>query len=420
LLGAALTDDTAYRRLAFLTDRIGNRLSGSAALDAAISWAVKEMQSDGFDAVRAEPVQVPVWVRGAESAEVLEPIVRPLTVLGIGGSVGTPPAGISAEVIVVSNFDDLNARAEQVRGKIVCFNARFTSYGETVRYRGAGASAAARLGAVAVLVRSVGPVSLHTPHTGALSYASDAPRIPAACVTIEDAETFARMQARGERVRVRISMEARTLADALSANVVAEIRGAERPDEVVLLGAHLDSWDVGAGAHDDGGGCLQVWEAARLIVRLGLRPRRTIRVVLFTNEENGARGATAYASAHRAKASDHVMAIESDGGTFKPVGFGITAGPRGRSYVQEIVQLLAPLEATDLDTTGGSGTDIEPLGKLGVPTMGFRVDGTHYFHYHHTAADTLDKIRPRDLAECVASLAIVAFVLADIKERFEQ
>jgi carboxypeptidase Q len=234
---------------------------------------------------------VPKWVRGAESLTLVSPGPRPLPVLGLGGSVGTPPGGIEADALVVSTFAELESRAGDARGRIVVFNAPYTNYGETVQYRSSGPSRAAQVGAVAVLVRAVGPVGLRTPHTGALNYEDGQPRIPAASLSAEDAEALARLQARGERIVLRLSMEARTEPEVDSANVVAEIRGRERPDEFVVIGGHYDSWDVGTGATDDGVGCIVAWEAARLIRALDLRPRRTVRVVLFTNEENGLRAA---------------------------------------------------------------------------------------------------------------------------------
>ncbi|HYP54319.1 MAG TPA: M28 family peptidase, partial [Pyrinomonadaceae bacterium] len=265
IIGAALTDETAYRRLAYLSDRIGHRLSGSAQLEEAIRWAVAEMRRDGLERVRAEPVMVPRWVRGEESAEVVAPVARQLVMLGLGGSVGTPPEGVTAEAVVVRDFGELERLGEQVRGKIVVYNVPFTTYGETVQYRGAGASRAARHGAVAALVRSVTPVSLQSPHTGAMRYAEDQPKIPAAAVTVETAELLQRMQERGDRAVLRLRMGARFLPDAESANVVAELKGSGKPEEVVLVSGHLDSWDVGQGAHDDGGGCVAAWEAVRLL-----------------------------------------------------------------------------------------------------------------------------------------------------------
>ncbi len=414
IIGAALTSDRAYARLAHLTDHIGHRLSGSKALERAIEWAIAEMKQDGLDNVRAEKVMVPHWVRGEESLEMITPVSRKLTMLGLGNSVATPANGISAEAVVVRTFDELEALGERVRGKIVVYNAPFTNYGATVRYRSAGASRAARYGAVAALVRSVTPTSLQTPHTGALTYGESGPKIPAAAITIEGAELLQRMQERGERTTLLLKMEARFLPDAESANVVAEIKGSERPDEVVLIGGHFDSWDVGQGAHDDGGGCIIAWEAARLLKELGLRPRRTIRVVLYTNEENGLRGGNAYRDAHRAELSKHILAIESDSGVYRPEGFGLaaTAPPQARANLQAIVKLLAGIGADRIAASGG-GADIGPIMREGVVGASLNVNGTTYFNFHHTAADTLDKIDPKDLALCVATMAVVAYIVAD-------
>jgi carboxypeptidase Q len=413
IIGAALTDDTAYRRLAYLGDRIGHRLSGSPQLEEAIRWAVAEMKRDGLE-VRAERVMVPRWVRGAESVELIEPVRRSLVMLGLGNSVGTPPEGLTAEVVVVNGFDELDALGERVRGKIGLSNVPFTNYGATVRYRSAGASRAARWGAVASLVRSVGPASLQTPHTGALGYDEAQPKIPAAALTIEGAEMLRRMQERGERIVLRLKMEAKFLPDSESANVVADLKGSERPDEVVLVSGHFDSWDVGQGAHDDAGGCLMAWEAVRLLKKLGLRPRRTVRVVLYTNEENGLRGGQGYLDAHRAEVAKHVLAVESDSGTFRPTGFGLGEGAslQARADVTEIAKLLAAIKADRIGPTGG-GADIGPLMREGVPGMGLNVDGP-YFNYHHTPADTVDKIDPQDMALCVAAMAVMAYVVADM------
>jgi len=418
IIGAALTDDTAYRRLAWLTDRIGHRLSGSEGLERAVAWTLGEMKRDGLDNVRAEKVMVPRWVRGEESLELVEPAGQKLSMLGLGGSVGTPAGGTTAEAVVVRNFDELEALGEKVRGKVVVYNVPFTSYGQTVTYRSAGASRAARHGAVAALVRSVTPVSLQTPHTGSLRYAEDQPRIPAAAITIEGAELLQRMHDRGERPRVRLRMGARFLPDAESANVVAEFKGSERPEEIVVVGGHLDSWDVGQGAHDDGGGCIVAWEVARLLKALGLRPRRTIRVVLFTNEENGLRGGTAYRDAHRAEIARHVLAIESDSGVYRPTGFGLSerASPQARSDVREIARLLSGLRADRIDPDGG-GADISPIMAEGVTGASLNVDGSHYFDIHHTHADTFDKVDPRELAACVAAMTVMAYVVADMPER---
>src|SRR3954470_24450717 len=287
LIGEAVSTTFAWARLAVLTDTIGNRLSGTPALDHAIQWAAAEMKKDGLENVHTERVMVPKWVRGSESVEIVEPARHTMAMLGLGDSVGTTGDGIQAEVLVVHTFDELDAKAATARGRIVLFNVPFTSYGETVRFRSMGPSRAAHHGAVGMLIRAVGPAGLRTPHTGALQYSSDVRKIPAAAISSEDADRLQRMSDRGNRVVVRLKMEAHFEADAESANVVGEIRGRERPDEVVVVSGHLDSWDVGAGATDDGGGCVVTWEALRIMKKLNLRPRRTVRVVLWTNEENG-------------------------------------------------------------------------------------------------------------------------------------
>jgi carboxypeptidase Q len=417
IIGAALTSDRAYARLAHLTDHIGNRLSGSTSLEHAIEWALAEMKRDGLDNVRAEKVMVPHWVRGEESLEMLTPVSRKLQMLGLGNSIGTPAEGISAAAIVVRDFAELDRLGEQVRGKIVVYNAPFQNYGVTVMYRLQGASRAARYGAVAALVRSITPVSLQTPHTGAMTYDPDQPKIPVAAVTIEVAELLQRMNDRGEHPTLKLKMEAKFLPDAESANVIAELRGSERPDEIVLIGGDLDSWDVGQGAHDDGGGCIVAWETIRLLKELGLKPRRTIRAVLYTNEENGTRGGNAYRDAHRAEIAKHVLAIESDSGVYRPEGFGLagTAPPQVRANLIEIAKLLAGIGANNIADNGG-GADIGPIMREGVIGASLDVDGAHYFDIHHTQADTLDKVNPRELALCVATMAVMAYTVADLPE----
>lgn len=415
IIEAALADSTGWVRLRTLVDRFGHRLSGSAALERALDWILEEMESDGLGNVRGERVMVPHWIRGEESLVLRSPRVREMPILGLGGSVGTPEGGIRAEVLVVGSFEELEARAEEAEGRIVLFDAPFTSYGQTVRYRTGGAVAAARAGAVASLVRSVTPSSLQTPHTGGMGYEEGVRRIPHAAVTVEDAELMRRLQDAGEQIEVELKMQARTLPDAPSRNAMAELRGSERPDEVVVLGGHIDSWDVGQGAMDDGGGSVAAWEAVRLLKELGLRPRRTVRVVLWTNEENGLRGGTAYARDHADEVEDHVLAIESDAGVFQPTGFGFGGSEEAFGIVRGIAPLLAPIGADDLHM-GGGGADIGPLMRQGVPGMGLEVEGERYFWYHHTDADTLDKLDHGEFARCVAAMAVMAYVVADLPD----
>lgn len=413
IIAAATADHRAHERLGELVDGFGHRFSGSVALEQALDWILEEMRADGLENVSADPVMVPHWVRGRESLELLLPRRKPMPVLGLGGSVGTPPGGVRGEVLVVSSYDDLEARKADAVGRIVLFDVPFTSYGETVAYRSGGAVAAARAGAIASLLRSVGPESMQSPHTGGMRYEEGVARIPHAAITVEDAQMLHRMQDRGERVEVVLSMEAKLLPDAPSRNVMAELVGSERPEEIVVLGGHTDSWDVGQGAMDDGGGVVAAWEAVRLLKELGLHPRRTIRVVGWTNEENGLRGGTQYAADHGGER--HVLAMESDAGVFRPLGYGFTGSDRAFAMVQEIGTLLEEIGAGAI-TRGGGGADIGPLMQTGVPGMGLNVDGTRYFWYHHTDADTLDKLDPDDVARCVAALAVMAYVVADMPE----
>jgi len=417
LVSAATADQAAWQRLAVLTDTFGHRLSGSPGLEGAIAWAVAEMKKDGLDNVRAEPVMVPRWVRGRESLELIDPVVRPLAMLGLGGSIGTPREGVVADAIVVSSFNDLESRARDAAGRIVVYNVPFIDYGQTVQYRAYGPSRAARLGAVAAVVRSVGPMGLRTPHTGSFSYAPDGAKIPAAAISAEDANQLQRMQDRGERIRLKLTMEAQALADAPSANVIGEVVGRERPEEVAVLGCHFDSWDVGTGAVDDGGGCVAVWEAARLITQVGLRPRRTLRVVLFTNEENGLRGGLAYRDRHRDSLPNHVMMLEADLGFFPPLAFGYSGPDAGRARVEDIAALLSGLGVGPVNASG-SGADIGPSVQAGnLPSLSFNGDAKPYFLIHHTQADTIDRVDPQDLARATAAIAVMGFVVADMPER---
>lgn len=415
LIDAALKDSSAWNRIAELTDTFGHRLSGSDALERAIDWTMDKMRADGLENVRGEPVMVPHWVRGMESAELVTPRRASLAMLGLGGSVGTPAGGITAPVLIVTSFADLQSRSDQAKGKIVLFDVPFTEYGQTVPYRRDGATAAARAGAVAALVRSVASFSMNTPHTGSMRYDSTVTRIPVAAITVEDAMMLRRMQDRGQAVTVKLQMSARTLPNALSRNVVAEIRGRELPNEIVVFGGHIDSWDVGQGAMDDAGGVVAAWEAVRLMKQLGLRPRRTVRVVGWTNEENGIRGGQAYRATHAAEVDRHVFALESDNGVFKPYGIAAVGSDSAIAMLKRIAPLLARIGA-DSVVKGSGEADIGPLLAAGVPGAGLYVDGSKYFWYHHTSADTPDKLSPREVAEAVAVMAVYAYVLAEMPE----
>jgi carboxypeptidase Q len=336
--------------------------------------------------------------------------------LGLGDSIGTPGSGIQAEVLIVTSFADLEVNAARARGRIVLFNVPFTNYEDTRLVRSNGPSRAARHGALAALVRSVGPPGLRLPHTGALVYANSVPKIPAAAIATEDADRLQRMADRGARLVVRLRMDARFEPDVESFNLVGELRGRERPDELVVIGGHIDSWDVGTGASDDAGGCVATWEALRLMKALNLRPRRTVRVVFWTNEENGGRGGVAYRDAHRTELARHVMMLESDTGVFRPTGFGFTGTNQARETVSAIATLLDRIGANQVGPNGG-GSDIEPsVREAGIPAMSTEVAGD-YFLIHHTEADTVDKIDPMDLARNVAAIAVMTYVVADLPQR---
>jgi carboxypeptidase Q len=382
-------------------------------LEQAIDWILQEMEADGLENVHGEQVMVPHWVRGNESVELLTPRYHRLAMLGLGGSIATPPQGITAPVLVVSSWEEFAARAEEARGKIVLFDPEWVNYGVNVAYRSRGAIVAAQAGAVASLIRSASSFSINSPHTGSMSYDPDVPKIPHAALTAEDAGMLHRMQERGERVTVRLKMEAQTFPDVPSRNVVAEFRGRERPEEVVVLGGHIDSWDVGQGAMDDGGGAVAAWEAVRLMQRLGMRPRRTVRVVFWTNEENGLRGGNGYRDQHVQELDGHVFAIESDGGVFQPTGFGFTGSDEAFEIVQQVGSLLNRIDAGTI-TRGGGGADIGPIMREGVPGAGLQVDGSRYFWYHHSDGDTINKLDPEEMARCVAAMAVLAYVVAEL------
>lgn len=421
---SALSDDTGYRRLGELCDRFGHRISGSATLEAAIDWAVGLMGSDGF-VVHKEPVQVPVWVRGAERAEVITPQRRALTILGLGGTTATPEGGVEAEVVAVGSLDALDALPDDaVKGRIVLIDQPFTTYGETVQIRGQGAAHAAKKGAVAVLIRSVTPISLSTAHTGAMRFEEGEPTVPAAALTVEDASWMHRVLDAGQTVRVRLELHSERKPDATSYNVIADLPGREKPEEIVVLGCHIDSWDVGQGAQDDGAGCLIVWEAARQIA-LGEHPRRTVRVVLFTNEENGLRGGVNYAEVHAAELPRHVAAIEADTGNGPSTGFRLDLGGlpegdprrlRAQGLVWQLEALLAPYGGGSW-VVGGAGADVGPSVAAGVPGLGLNQDMDGYWPIHHTWADTFDKIDRVELQKNVALVAATAWTLAEMPER---
>jgi hypothetical protein len=416
LIDAALADTEGYHRLAELCYRIGNRLSGSPALEKAVAWSVEQMKASGLKNVQVIPVKVPHWVRGAESARMVAPVERPLHMLGLGSSIGTPPGGITAEVVVVPDFSGLaKLGREKIQGKIVVYNEEYRGYGPTRVYRTAGASRAAAYGAVAALIRSVTPLAMQIPHTGDMHYDEDQPKIPAAAISPEDAMMMARLTGEGVPVKVHLEMNAHMLPDADSGNVMGEIPGRTRPEEVVILGGHLDSWDVGQGAQDDGASIMACLQALVLMKKLGLQPARTIRVVFWVNEENGGRGGEAYRAWVGDQISRHVAAIEMDGGAEAPRGYGANVEESSMALLRQIGTLLERVGAAEI-SGGGGGADISALMRDGVPGLSERTVGTHYFDWHHTEADTFDKVDLEDFRKNLASLAVMGYVLADMPQ----
>lgn len=430
---AALASDYAYTQVAHLSNNIGPRLSGSPQAAGAVNYVAAELRKLGLD-VRLEKVMVPHWVRGVETGELLQftgqapKTTQKIVLTALGGSVATPAEGITTEVVTVENFEQLRALGrDRVAGKIVLFNARFDkqlaamglsgdAYGQAVAYRGIGASEAARLGAVASLIRSVGGADYRLPHTGSLRYLDDAPHIPAGAVTAEDADLMAYLTAQGT-VRMKLTLTPQTLEDVESYNVVADIKGSEHPEQIVIVSGHLDSWDLGTGAIDDGAGVAVAMQVANLIKQLKLRPKRTIRVIAWMNEENGLRGGTAYAKDHSAEVANHLAAIESDLGAGHPAGFTAHASDKAVAMLRPLSNILLSTGASIVQqTTNAEGADVSPLDALGVPTFAPLQDNRTYFNYHHTAADTLDKIVPRELAENAAVMAVLAYAIANLPD----
>lgn len=414
VIGAAIGQSRAYELVDSLTTKVGARFSGTPESERAIAWALDAAKQAGLSNVRREPVTVPRWIRGELDVRVTSPIAMPLIGLALGNSPSTPPDGVEAEIMIVKSLDDFKARAAEAKGKIVLFNgamrrsAGFDGYGEAVSQRSRGASEAYKAGALAVLVRSIGTGNHGLPHAGSMW---NGPFVPASAIRAEDADLIARLGKAGP-VRVKVKQTSRTEGTVQSGNVVGELPGGEKPDEIVLIGAHLDSWDNAPGAIDDGAGCAIVLETVRLIKALGLQPRRTIRVVLFMNEENGLSGGKAYAETHKAELGKHVVAMEADSGAGRPVGVTVTV-EAGKPQIAETAALLRGLGVSseiNLDEDGGA--DLIPITEH-VPVLLVNQDVTDYFDWHHTTSDTIDKINPLDLNLALASFAALTFASAD-------
>jgi hypothetical protein len=418
--------------VAHLSNNIGPRLSGSAQAAKAVEYVAEQLKAIGCE-VQLEKAMVPHWVRGEETAALVqfpgqaENTTQKVVLCALGGSVATPKEGLTAEVIAVKTFDELKALPrEKVAGKIVLFTHSFDkqmaaeghggeAYGQAVVYRSDGPSAAARQGASACLIRSVGGADYRIPHTGVTRYADDAPKIPAGAVTAEDAETIADLVRQGP-VKMKLTLTPQTLPDTESFNVIGDIKGTEHPEEVVIVSGHLDSWDLGTGAIDDGAGVAVSMEAANLVQKLHLHAKRTIRVIAWMNEENGSAGSKAYASDHAQEMAKHFAVMETDGGAGHPLGLNVKGRPELKAMLAPVATVLQESGAGVLTLVEHCGADIEPMEKAGVPAFSPIQDSRFYFNYHHTAADTLDKIVPRELAENAAVVAVTAYALANSEE----
>jgi Zn-dependent M28 family amino/carboxypeptidase len=418
----AMRGSEAWNVVESLTTEVGPRLAGTPADAKAVEWAKAKMQAMGFDKVYLEPVTFPVWLRHHERAEVLAPYPQPLVITTLGGSVGTGEAPIDAEVVAFATLDALKAAPEgSLDGKIAVITNRMVrfkdgrGYGPAVGARSQGAVEAARKGAVAVLIRSIGTSSDRFAHTGTMRYAADVPRIPAAALSNPDADLIEHMVARGKPVRLRLDIAAETVADYTSHNVIGEIRGRDLPGEVVTIGGHLDSWDLGTGAIDDGAGIGITFAAGALIGQLERAPRRTVRVIAYANEEQGLYGGKAYAEARAAagEVAAHQLGAESDFGAGRVYALRAGVDPAAWPVIAKIGEVLAPLGIATESTGGSPGPDVGPIVAKGAPWAQLAQDGIDYFDYHHTANDTLDKIDPRALDQQVAAYAVLAYLAAE-------
>jgi hypothetical protein len=427
---AALQSDYAYKQTAYLCNNIGARLTGSPQAERAVQYVAEEMRKLGLE-VKLQKLNVPHWVRGAETGELVEFVgmadggTQKIVLTALGGSIATDEKGLFAEIVVVESFDELNKLGrEKVEGKIVLFNVKFDktlaelnqadeAYGQVVQYRGGGAIAAARLGAVAVLVRSAGGSQNRLAHTGAMRYDEKVTKIPAAAVPFEDAEMIAYLAKMG-KVKMKLVLTPKTLPNTVTYNVLADLKGSEKPDEIVVVSGHLDSWDLGTGALDDATGVAMAMQVPYLLKQLKIKPKRTIRVVAFMNEENGFVGATTYAA--EANIEKHFAAIESDLGASHPLGF-IFAGKREAvPFLQPLADILRSQSSGQIDVQPNASSDISTLTARGVPSFGPWYDTRTYFNYHHTEADTFDKVNPKELAANGSLMAVLSYGLANLEQ----
>ena len=417
----ALSNGKSYEWLRYLTKQVGPRLSGSEGAQKAVDWTKQVMEQQGFDRVFLQDVLVPHWVRGKKEEAYFRSGKQKTTVpiAALGGSVATGPKGVEAGVIEVMSFPELRALgADKVKGKIVFFNRpmdptkinTFEAYSGAVDQRANGATEAAKLGAVGAIVRSMTTAHDDNPHTGGMRYATGVPLIPTAAISTNAADLLSKSLKDNPSLTFYFKQNCESLPDAKSYNVVGEIKGSEKPDEIIVVGGHLDSWDLAEGAHDDGAGCVQSIEVLRIMKALGIKPKRTIRAVMFMNEENGLRGGVQYADQAKKNNEKHVAAVESDNGGFTPRGFGIVGTPDQRAKVVPWKSLLAPYGLAEIGP-GGGGADIGPLAQLGTVLFGFKPDSQRYFDFHHTPVDNFESVNQRELELGAASMAALVYLL---------
>lgn len=424
LVHAGFGRNTAFSLLKELTEQAGHRLSGSAGSRKALDVTQQMMRDAGLTHVRVESVMVPHWDRGSVEEAILLDAgghrIGPLSVCALGGSVGTSVKGITADVVEVRSFDQLRALGRGGQGKIIFFNRPmdptkldpFDAYGGAVEQRSRGAVEAARVGGVAAIVRSMTTLRDNVPHTGSMSYVDSLRKVPAVAIGIQDADRLSALIAAGKTPRIHMRLNCTTHPDVSSGNVLGELTGTEFPDEVIVVGGHIDAWDKGTGAHDDGAGCVQAIEALRLLQEIGIRPRRTLRAVMFMNEENGLRGGRGYATASHRNSEKHIAALESDRGGFAPRGVSIQADSATVTRVRRWQSYLEILDAGKMEV-GHGGVDITPIVEHGVPGFGLLVDSHRYFDYHHSENDTLDKVHPRELEHGAIVMALLLYLLSE-------
>ncbi|KAL5242526.1 hypothetical protein ACI65C_009936 [Semiaphis heraclei] len=404
-----------WATLSEFTDTFGSRMAGTPNLENSIDYMMNTLRAENLDNVHSERVMFTGWQRRKENAALVRPRFKNLAMLGLGGSVSTAPEGIKAEVVVVTSFDDLANKSSQVNGKIVVYNQPYVSYSETVTYREMGASEASKYGAVATLIRSITPFSLNTPHAGQQSYSDGVKKIPTACITVEDAELLYRMYNRGTKLEIFLKMDSKFFTNATSRNTVAEIKGTTDPDKIVLVSGHLDSWDVGQGAMDDGGGAFISWNSLVILKNLGLRPKRSIRCLLWTAEEEGYIGAYAYLKGHKSELEKFNLVIESDEGTFQPYGIEFHGSETSACIMVEVAKLFDSINATSMKSSKDNvGSDIEVFENVNIPGLSLLNRNEKYFWYHHTEADTMAVEDPDSLDLNTAMFAVISYIIADL------